>query len=246
MCVAGTFVAVTSLSKIPPDFWDKLRYYTAILKQRAIDRFQIELYSWRFRPKWYKRSTFRPEPKKKVVAAALELHTIMSESLARGDEAAKAQLQRICVPKLARSLTEVIESRPKGKRYRWERLSLTGWPLWPRVVDYKWMEVNIGLQLTFRQAVVGIRSKQRLTELDSKGRKTGTVKELDLTEYLVLWQNVDHEKQSADKWLLYGTLKETSFAEVMKENSLTQELSRLSAEQQLRERQYRLSRNSSK
>lgn len=204
------------------------------------DRAQIFAQTWRFKPSIFKSSPLRMR-RKGLVQTALDLHASMSQSLAAGTPEAKAQLSRICVPKLARNLVAVIESRPRGKSYRWERLGTPGWPFWPRVVDHKWQEINVGVNVNFRQAVVGIRSKQRLTELDAKGKEVGS-KVMDLTEYVVLWRQVHVESQTQGDWLVYGTLKESSFDDVMKETKMFKKWAELKAEEQLHESQRKLSK----
>lgn len=76
-----------------------------------------------------------------------------------------------------------------------------------------------GVMLSFRQAVVGIKSRQRLTRLDAKGQVVGTPKEMVLTEYLVLWRRVDEESQSLGPWLISGTLKETTPEQLVEEQA---------------------------
>lgn len=188
------------------------------------------LQAYQLKGKWYKRATFKAT-RKGIVEAALKLHGAMSHDLARGGNFEKRHLAEFCVPKLARSLVAAIESRPKGRYYEWERVALTGRPLWPRVVDHKWTDVDFGVKLSFRQAVVGIKSKQRLTEYD-KDKVVGT-KEMELLEYVVLWCRVDKEKQKFEDWKLYGTLKETTWEDVQKENELIKNMTEIQAEKSL-------------
>lgn len=235
----GTIVPLP-LSKAPSGFKNFYQYYKEWLKQRFTDRAQIFQQTFQLKEKWWKRATFRAE-RKGITEAALNLHAAMSRDLARGGRAEKMHLQQICVPKMARSLVAAIESRPKGKSYQWERLATTGWPFWPRLVDHKWTDVDIGINQSFRQAVVGIKSKQRLTELDAKGKVVGS-KEMELTEYVVLWRSVDKANQTVGDWRLYGTLKETTLEEMVKEVELMKSMQDMYSAKKLQEREKLMNR----
>lgn len=215
-----------------------LRYYREILVQRVIDRVQILQQAWRLKPKFFSRATFRAD-RKGVVNAALDLHADMSRCLATGDEESKQRLAKICVPKLQRSLVAAITSRPHGRTYLWERVKLTGSPFWPRLVDHKWMDIDVGYNQSFRQAVVGIKSQQTLTELDAKGDVVKT-KEMEVLEYLVLWKVMDKVNLTQGDWQIYGTLKETTFAELMEEKERMNKMSDMMADQKIRESKKKL------
>lgn len=228
-------------TRAPRDWRRFLAYYKEVFKQRISDRFQIfqQTQSLKEGRLWH-RATFRPQ-RKGVVEAAVKLHTAMSHDLARGGQTARFHLTQFCVPKLARSLIAAIESRPKGKRYEWERVALTGKPFWPRLIDHKWTDIDMGakFKLSFRQAVVGIKSKQKITELDAQGRPLKT-KEMELLEFVVLWSKVDKVNRTMADWQLYGTLKETSYEEMMKEKELTESMAHMQAAKGLLERKKRL------
>lgn len=226
------------LNKAPTAWRDFLGYYGHWLKQRVTDRGQLMFQAFQLKKKWYKRADFKAT-RKGIVEAALKLHAAMSRDLARGGIFEKRHLTEFCVPKLARSLVAAIESRPKGRTYEWERVALTGWPLWPRVVDHKWTDLDFGFKMSFRQAVVGIKSKQRLTELDGMGKVVGT-KEMELVEYVVLWCKVDKEKREFGDWQLYGTLKETTWKEVQEETDLLKTMTDMRAEKSLNERRKKI------
>lgn len=211
--------------RAPKEF---MRYQWEILKQRFVDRLQRLMYSWATKPKWNKKARLRSS-NSEIIAAARNLHASMSYCLAKGGAAEKAQLAQICVPKLYRSLLSAIENRPAGKSYEWERIAETGRLRWPRVVDNKWTEMDVGFKLTFRQAVVGIRSKQRLTEVNHRGQKVSE-KEMDLLEYIVLWRKVDPVNMTQTDWQIYGTLKETSFEDMMEEVNEVKEAQKAMAE----------------
>lgn len=224
-------------------------YYWAVLKQRIVDRIAMFQMSVQLRggiTKKFRRPDFKPT-RKGVVEEALKLHAIMSHSVANGGKAERVQLAKICTPKLYRSLLAVIEARPAGKTYRWERVKLlrrlpffpswTRKPFWPRVVDFKWTEMPLGagIDIKFRQAVVGIKSRQRLTQLNERGKPVGAPKEMELTEYLVLWRQVQNETQTLGPWLLSGTVQETGYEELKSEQDQIKLLSQLVTEQNLEE-----------
>lgn len=211
------------------------------LKQRFSDKLAMMQLATRAKGGYfakYRNPGFKPTTKG-LPAVATELHYEMSSAMARGSQKDQDALAKICTPKLYRSLHALIENRPAGKSYKWERLELLGrpfwqlgqskernlhksiWPFWPRVVDHKWTEIPMGqgVMLSFRQAVVGIKSRQRLTRLDAKGQVVGTPKEMVLTEYLVLWRRVDEESQSLGPWLISGTLKETTPEQLVEEQA---------------------------
>lgn len=203
------------LSKRPRAPKEFFKYHWELLKQRFVDRLQRLSNSWATKPAWNKKARLR-STNSEIISAARSLHASMSYCLAKGGAAEKAQLARICVPKLYRSLLSAIESRPKGKSYEWERVAETGRPWWPRIVDNKWNEMDVGVKVMFRQAVVGIKSKQRLSELNARGEKVSQ-KEMELLEYIVLWRQVDPVNMTQSDWQIYGTLKETAYEDIMEE-----------------------------
>lgn len=181
---------------------------------------------FKFTPEYFKAT------RKGITEVASQLHATMSYCIAGGTPSDQAELARICVPKLQRSLFAVIEARPMGKSYKWERLEILKKP-W--VVDHKWAELPLGphTMLNFRQAVVGIKSRQRLTERDAKGRAVGAPREVVLTEYLVLWRKVDMDTMTLGPWKLAGTLKETSFKELNDELQSIKTMADLSVRERL-------------
>lgn len=189
--------------------------------------------TWRLKDRFFSRAKLRAE-RKGVVEAALKLHAEMSSCLAQGGRADKTRLGQICIPKLHRSLVAAMETRPKGKSFKWQLLELKGKPFWPRIIDHKWTDLDIGITQSFRQAVVGIKSRQRLTEVDASG-KEGKSKEMDVTEYLVLWRSINRENLSQSNWKIYGTLKETSFDELLKEKAMIQKMGDIMAKNKVEE-----------
>lgn len=184
--------------------------------------------------KFWKRATFKAR-RDGIVDVALNLHAAMSHDLARGGPSEKIHLGKFCVPKLARSLIAAIESRPPGKWYDWERLELLGKPYWPRLIDHKWTDIDVGFKMSYRQAVVGIKSKQRLTERDASGNVVGT-KYMELHEYVVLWSRVDKEKKVMGDWQLYGTLKETTWEQMLEEKKMMKKMTDMFAANKLKDR----------
>lgn len=240
-CVLSSLLPATVVplpfSKAPTDFRRFFRYYWLVTKGKFRDWAQIVMQTFQLKDRWYKRATFKAD-RKGVVQVALNLHAAMSHSLAGGGSVAKRHLSRICVPKLYRSLVAAIESRPEGKSYRWERLEVIGRP---RLVDHKWSEIDTAKPVSFIQAVVRIRSKQRLTEVDAKGNHIGS-KEMELVEYMVLWHEVDKVYRRHGDWLLLGTLKETTLEELEKGLDLAQAAAKLHAEDKLRSMEKQLAR----
>lgn len=220
MTLAGTIIPLPP-SKI--EGWGKrFTYYKELLIQRVTDRVQITSQTWRLKETFFSRAKLRAE-RKGVVDAALKLHAEMSSCLAKGGRAEKARLGQICVPKLQRSLVAAMDTRPKGKSFKWELVDLKGKPFWPRIIDHKWTDVDVGIQQSFRQAVVGIKSKQRLTEVDENG-KEGKSKEMDVTEYVVLWKSIDRANLTQGNWKIYGTLKPTTYNELLKEKAMIKKM----------------------
>lgn len=219
---------------------DKLfTYFWEFLVQRFLDRLQIIQQGWKFKPSFFSRSAFRAD-RKGVVEDALALHAEMSQCLATGGSAEKARLEKLCVPKLQRSLVAAIDARPPGRSYAWERVELRGKPFWPRLIDHKWTDIDLGFEQSFRQAVVGIKSLQRLTELDAKGKEVGEPKEMEVLEYVVLWKLMDKETQTQGDWQIYGTLKETSFAELMREKADMKKMGNFVSAEKIKEQKEKL------
>lgn len=221
-----------------------LEYLWTVLKAKLRDRLGIMQYSIRAKGglfKKYRRPQFKPT-RKGIVEEATKLHVLMSRCVAAGGRSHRNELSKICTPKLYSSLLALIDSRPAGKSYKWERLELLGRPFWPQVVDYKWSEMPVGpgVSITSRQAVVGIKSRQRLTELNRNGHPVKPPKEMMLTEYLVLWRNVNMDDQTLGPWLISGTLKETTPEEVQEELRTLTSIGNMRAEEALEEQKKRV------
>lgn len=206
--------------------------------QRVVDRFQILTQTWSLKKTRFSFAKFRAK-RKGVVEDALRLHAEMSQCLAKGGPAERARLAQICVPKLQRSLVAVIDARPRGKSYTWERIETKGKPFWPRLVDHKWMDVDVGFKQSYRQAVVGIKSRQRLTEIGANGKERES-KEMDLMEYVVMWRLVDKANLTQGDWKLYGTLKETTFDDVVREKDMMKKMADLMAQKKVAEEEKKL------
>lgn len=207
--------------------------------QRCQDWFSNTAQTWRLKEKTFSRATFKMPPRRDVAQKALELHGEMSQAMAKGGKEAEEALNRVCVPKLSRSLVAVIDSRPKSQSFEWERVKVKGKPFWPRVVDYKWAEVDVGYAMSFRQAVVGIKSVQRLTELKD-GVVVGKPKERELLEWVVLWAHVDKEAKTQDDWLIYGTLERTSYKAMVSDKDQMKRMNALMAQDGITEAKEKL------
>ncbi|KAJ4419648.1 hypothetical protein N0V82_004843 [Gnomoniopsis sp. IMI 355080] len=217
---------------------DRFWYCKELVFQRFIDRAQIFAQAWRTKPTFFARPKFRAE-RKGVIEAALKLHAEMSSCLAKGGREEKKHLAKICIPKLSRSLVAAIETRPQGKSYKWELVQLKGSPFWPRLIDHKWTVLDIGIQQSFRQAVVGIKSRQKLSQLGADGMELES-KEMDVTEYLVLWRSVDAENLTQGDWKIYGTLKEMTYKDVLKEKEMMQKMGDIMSRRELEETRKRV------
>lgn len=217
-----------------------LKYYWKVLKQKLADRlliFQLSLQTRGGLLAKYRRSDFKPT-RKGVADVGADLHASMSRFVASGTPNDMARLARICTPKLYASLNAIVQGRPPGQSYSWQRVELLQTRFWPRVVDFKWAEMPLGpgLVVASRQAVVAVKSRQRLTRRNEQGEAVGTPTERVLTEYVLLWRVVEKDTQTLGPWLVHGTLKETSPEELFDEIATMEGLSRMYARSDLEER----------
>ncbi|TLD17278.1 uncharacterized protein PgNI_00272 [Pyricularia grisea] len=153
----------------------------------------------------------------RIVPTAKGLHRSLSGAFAAGD---LDTLRRVCHSNLYQTLSTKILQRPAGVRKDWELVSYTGTLMYPRIVDHKIMEVPLrdGSKVTVHQAVVTIRSRQRLTQFNDKtGESTGPSKELDVTEHLIMLRELDPNGSPPGDWKVFGYADETTYQDWLKE-----------------------------
>ena len=137
---------------------------------------------------------------------ATGLHTEMYAAFAAGD---LAKLKVKCTDGIFESFRARIAGRRKGEIWRWELLKYIGTP---RVVADRAAMVPGMEGMAIRQAVVRIRSQQRLTREFGGKVVEGTGETKDVTEYVVVQQTV--QKWFAEGWKVWGTTKATTLEDV--------------------------------
>jgi len=155
--------------------------------------------------KW---SAIKPVPKlnnRATKSIAVGLQHQMYQAFAAGDV---ATIREICAEGLRDNLIASINARAKGEVMQWEVVKEKS----SKVVSHLATPL-FGKNTALRQAVVEIRSVQKLTSWDSRGQvipETGGEK--DVTEYVVIqkkyWGGVEAP------WMIWGTTKETSLADM--------------------------------
>lgn len=113
-------------------------------------------------------------------------------------------LRRICADGLLESFEARIRARSKGEVWSWELVSMKGRP---SVVSHR--SATLGIEgMGLRQAVVRIRSTQRLTRYKGGEVVKGSGGEKDVTEYIVIQRRMMHDKE--EDWVVWGTTEETT------------------------------------
>lgn len=177
-----------------------LRFYWIWFKNRIVDRLQMlafKMSSSRGK-RWWNRSM---RIDRSLLGPLTEqLHRKMYKALARGDA---EELRDICLGGVFQKHCSLIASRKPTETYEWTCKLLKT----PRVVSDKGVRLSDdGTML--RQAVVKMRTRQRLTKkVDGKLAK-GTGKDVDITEYVVL-QSI-YELWEPRPWKVWGTTSVTS------------------------------------
>jgi len=160
---------------------------------------------------YYKYQSITPRPTIKFQATksvAIGLHRQMYEAFAAGDA---ETIKNICTDGLRDTLLIRLQKRKPGETMTWE-LVKEGWS---RVVSHRATTIfeNSGV----RQAVVRIRSVQRLTRYDKDGNVIGgSGKAKDVTEYIVI-QKRTMDGEEDPSWMVWGTTTETTIAKLEKE-----------------------------
>lgn len=134
----------------------------------------------------------------------------MYKAVASGDT---AKIVNICSEGLRDGLTGRVASRPANERVEWELVEYMGWS---RCVSHRYTMLTASRDgLGMRQAVVRLKSRQRLTRYVNGKKVEGSGVEKDMIEYLVLHKTtIDHVE---GKWTIWGTTTETSWDTIEKE-----------------------------
>lgn len=153
-----------------------------------------------------------------AVPAAKALHAQMSEAVAAADV---ATIRRVCLPELADSLIESIQSRPRGIRYAWTLVKYNSTTTYPRLADFRavTMPVQGSTQnQILKQAVVSISSTQKIARYDdTKGGALvpGSERAVDLVEHIVLQAPVSMRNWTSEPWKIWGTINESTYQDAL-------------------------------
>ena len=180
------------------------------------------IFSWKYGTKT------KPRPKLaffKVVTTALKLHADMYRSVfsnagpdpAAAEESDIAKIKRFCCEGLRDEMVTRIKSRPSTQSTRWEIKNVRP-HLTTRVVSNRATPLPRS-ESAIRQAVVKIRSKQRVLRFElagtSKGEMVeGTDKWANVVEYMVIQRRIIDGLE--EPWKVWGTAEETPYHEVLK------------------------------
>lgn len=188
-----------------------------------LSRLQFRLSSYSGTP-LFSTPRWRAGSRRDIAQAGRDLHARMHGAVAAGDLAA---IKSVCMPQLARTLSAAVAARPRGQRVEWEVLGYgTGGSGrgGTRLLDHKIAVLPLGPSPTDprvvqRQAVVAVRSRQRLARYDAAtGRLIpGSERVRELDEYLVLHRYVLRDDDGGDGRGLGGSggksKKKTPFKE---------------------------------
>ncbi|TLD33090.1 hypothetical protein PspLS_01433 [Pyricularia sp. CBS 133598] len=206
----GTMVAPPVVRSIFQSPGDGVKLQFDRVRSKAMDAFRLVTSYIVSKPSVFTSGTIQIQ-RGKIVPTAKELHRSLSEAFAAGD---LDTLRRVCWPNLYQTLSAKVSRRPVGVRRQWELVSYTGTLMYPRIADHKLMEIprRDGTKATAQQAVVTIRSRQRLTQFNDKtGESTAPPKELDVTEHLVMQRELDPNVPTPGHWRVFGYADETTY-----------------------------------
>ncbi|KAF8477458.1 hypothetical protein BDZ91DRAFT_709291 [Kalaharituber pfeilii] len=131
---------------------------------------------------------------------AVDLYKSMYESYSLGDT---TTLRQICSDGLYEDFKNKIMRRGRA-RLVWKMHSVVGYP---RIVSNTAVTFA-DLGISFRQAVVKIRSLQSIHQFDSRGKPVpGTGNTQPVVEYVVLQKRKTKEEEGP--WIIWGTTEET-------------------------------------
>lgn len=182
--------------------------------KRLLYRFrdQLSLFALKYSsPKeksWFKRSI--KLSRSTIMPTAVALHRQMYTSFAEGDA---ATLRKICTDGIYDSFRSRIGNRARGEKVVWE---LVKYNQRSKLISNRAMRLPIE-GAAFRQAVVRIASRQKLTRwVKAKGGEMqvapGSGKERDVVEYVVVQRQ--YERWEEGEWRIWGTTKETTLDDV--------------------------------
>ena len=185
----------------------RLRMEYRRLIKRGKDFFSVIMMKWALGFRKHK-IQFR-----KTTPNALALHRQVYSALADGDE---GEVRKVATDGVKNKLINKIQARPEDTVYYWDLVKYIGWP---RVVSHRATQMPIpdesdDTTSMIRQAVVRIKSIQRLTREDSAEDVTDEkdpVKpqetERNVTEYIVIQKRVLHSVE--EPWKFWGTVEPT-------------------------------------
>ncbi|XMA14789.1 hypothetical protein WAI453_007580 [Rhynchosporium graminicola] len=142
-----------------------------------------------------------------IAPTAVALHRQMYTLFAEGQ---LAVLRKMCTDGIYQTFQSRIERRRKGEKVVWELVKYNGGP---KLVSHRGAKIPMD-GAAIRQAVVRIRSTQRLTRWVNGKQVEGTGKEREVTEYVVLQRMTQGWEEGG--WMVWGTTEETTVEELKK------------------------------
>lgn len=206
----GTLVAPPFLRSIRQSPVEGVKLQMGRVRSKVVDAIRIAGTYISSKPSMFSGARLKVD-RASIVPAAKELHHSLSEAFAAGD---LATLRRVCFPVLYHKLSSQVTQRPGGIRKQWDLVAYTRRWSHPRIVDHKLMSLpnRDGTNVTAHQAVVAIRSRQRLTQFNEKtGKSTGPPKEMEVTENLIIIREINPTTYSTTDWRVFGYVDETTY-----------------------------------
>lgn len=154
--------------------------------------------------RWYHKSY--KLSRSSILPIAQQLHVDMYTAFAAGD---LHSLKSLCTEGIYESFRARISNRAKGEKVEWELLKYVGSP---KLVSDRAAMIPGMEGMVIRQAVVRVRSLQRLTREVEGKRVEGTGEEKQVEEYVVVQQKL--EKWKAGGWKVWGTTRSTRLEDV--------------------------------
>ncbi|KAI9904332.1 hypothetical protein N3K66_000861 [Trichothecium roseum] len=211
-------------SQIPAaSLGQKLSYKWVHLKAKFQDVSSVLMAKLASMPTWTTRPAYRPS-RSRIAPTAKHMYAEMLQAFADGDAEA---VRRLCTPYFASRLVASIERRPSAEGTKFELLGHT------RTLWYPSLKSHLINRFDHRdpnnmteQAVVAVSSRQRTAKFRKvTGREvTGSVKERDQVEYVVLRRSVDSRNWQMSPWKIWGTTTPTSLEEWDERMSMMQKL----------------------
>lgn len=196
-----------SIFRSPREFF-KLQYFRTRLHLRdLLSLFAMKISSPRGK-RWWNRALHLN--RSKISPVAVDLHQKMYTAFADGDI---PKLKEICTDGVFDSMRARIGGRQRTERVKWELLRYNGSS---KVVSDRMAQIpgGAGGGNALRQAVVRIRSTQKLSRAVGGRLVEGSGREKDVVEYVVL--QCRFEKWAPQEWRVWGTTMETSLKDVEK------------------------------